>query len=65
MTIDVFNHFMPLAVLDQLRQRVPGHMALGAFPKLPTLWDVDARLPRGGVEGHEVGTGGEGGLHAG
>ncbi len=44
MTIDVFNHFMPLAVLDQLRQRVPGHMALGAFPKLPTLWDVDARL---------------------
>ncbi len=44
MILDVFNHFMPRSVLEQLERRVPGHIALTAFPKLPTLWDVDARL---------------------
>jgi len=44
MIIDVFNHFMPKAIYDRLSSLVPGHIALSAFPELPTLWDVDARL---------------------
>jgi len=44
MIIDVFNHFMPKAIYDRLASLVPGHVALSAFPELPTLWDVDARL---------------------
>lgn len=44
MIIDVFNHFMPKAIFDRLASLVPGHIALSAFPELPTLWDVDARL---------------------
>jgi predicted TIM-barrel fold metal-dependent hydrolase len=42
--IDVFNHFMPKAIYDRLASLVPGHIALSAFPQLPTLWNVDARL---------------------
>ncbi len=42
--LDVFNHFMPKAIFDRLSDLVPGHIALSAFPELPTLWDVDARL---------------------
>jgi hypothetical protein len=44
MYLDVFNHFMPKAIFDRLSDLVPGHIALSAFPELPTLWDVDARL---------------------
>jgi predicted TIM-barrel fold metal-dependent hydrolase len=44
MIIDVFNHFMPKAIFDRLSALVPGHVALAAFPQLPTLWDIDARL---------------------
>lgn len=44
MIIDVFNHFMPKRILDRLSDLVPGHVALKAFPELPTLWDVEARL---------------------
>jgi aminocarboxymuconate-semialdehyde decarboxylase len=44
MIIDIFNHFMPKSIFDRLAQLVPGHVALSAFPELPTLWDVDARL---------------------
>lgn len=44
MIIDVFNHFMPRAILDRLKDLVPGHPALTAFPELPTLWDIEARL---------------------
>jgi uncharacterized protein len=44
MIIDVFNHFMPKAYLDRLADRIPGHPAVTAFPRLRTLWDVDARL---------------------
>ena len=44
MMIDVFNHFVPKAYLDRLGELIPGHMVLGAFPRLKTLWDVDARL---------------------
>jgi predicted TIM-barrel fold metal-dependent hydrolase len=44
MMIDVFNHFMPKAYLDRLGDLIPGHMVLTSFPRLATLWDVDARL---------------------
>ena len=44
MIIDVFNHFMPKAYLDRLGSLIPGHMVLASFPRLKTLWDVDARL---------------------
>ncbi len=44
MYLDVFNHFMPKAIFERLAELVPGHIALSAFPELPTLWDVDARL---------------------
>jgi predicted TIM-barrel fold metal-dependent hydrolase len=42
--IDIFNHFMPKAYLDRLGDLIPGHTVLTAFPRLKTLWDVDARL---------------------
>src|SRR5919197_256047 len=44
MYLDVFNHFMPKAIFDRLSDLVPGHIALSAFPELPTLWDIEARL---------------------
>src|SRR5690242_5468278 len=44
MILDVFNHFMPKSIFDRLATLVPGHIALSAFPELPTLWDVNARL---------------------
>jgi predicted TIM-barrel fold metal-dependent hydrolase len=44
MIIDVFNHFVPKTYLDRLGQLIPGHMVLAAFPRLKTLWDIDARL---------------------
>jgi uncharacterized protein len=44
MMIDIFNHFMPRAHLDRLADRIPGHVAVQAFPKLKALWDVDERL---------------------
>jgi uncharacterized protein len=44
MMIDIFNHFMPKAYLDRLMELIPGHMVLTAFPRVRTLWDVDARL---------------------
>jgi aminocarboxymuconate-semialdehyde decarboxylase len=42
--LDVFNHFMPKSIFERLSTLVPGHVTLTAFPELPTLWDVDARL---------------------
>jgi len=44
MYLDVFNHFLPSAIFERLAELVPGHIALSAFPELPTLWNVDARL---------------------
>src|SRR5215470_5431035 len=44
MMIDVFNHFVPKAYLDRLATLIPGQPAVTAFPRLKTLWDVDARL---------------------
>jgi predicted TIM-barrel fold metal-dependent hydrolase len=43
MMIDIFNHFMPKAYLERLGDFIPGHPVLTAFPRLKTLWDVDAR----------------------
>jgi aminocarboxymuconate-semialdehyde decarboxylase len=42
--LDVFNHFMPKPYLDRLGELIPGHPVLGAFPRIKTLWDLDARL---------------------
>src|SRR5262245_39390930 len=44
MIIDVFNHFMPAPYFERLQRLVPGHAAATAFPRLRTLWDIDARL---------------------
>jgi uncharacterized protein len=44
MMIDIFNHFMPKAYLDRLGTLIPGHVVLTAFPRIKTLWDIDARL---------------------
>jgi uncharacterized protein len=44
MIIDIYNHFMPKPFLDRLGDLVPGHIVLKAFPRLKTLWDIDARL---------------------
>ena len=43
MMIDVFNHFMPKAYLARLGELIPGHPVLTAFPRIKTLWDIDAR----------------------
>jgi predicted TIM-barrel fold metal-dependent hydrolase len=42
--IDIFNHFMPAAYFERLCKLVPDHPAATAFPRLKTLWDIDARL---------------------
>jgi len=44
MKIDIFNHFMPKRVFERVRELVPHHPAMTAFPEVPTLWDVDERL---------------------
>ena len=42
--IDLFNHFMPGAYLARLEELIPGHVAVTAFPRLPALVDIEARL---------------------
>ena len=42
--LDVFNHFTPRAFFARLDGLIPGHPVLTAFPRLPALLDVDARL---------------------
>jgi predicted TIM-barrel fold metal-dependent hydrolase len=42
--LDIFTHFMPKPYLDRLGDLIPGHPVLTAFPRLKTLWDVEARL---------------------
>src|SRR5215472_14728523 len=42
--IDVFNHFMPKTYFARAQRLVPEHPAATAFPRLATLWDVEARL---------------------
>ena len=41
--IDIFNHFMPKTVFERVRELLPNHPAMKAFPEVPTLWDVDER----------------------
>jgi uncharacterized protein len=42
--LDVFTHFMPKPFLDRLGDLVPGHPVLAAFPRIATLWSLEARL---------------------
>jgi uncharacterized protein len=44
MIIDIYNHFLPKPFFDRLPDLIPGHVVLKAFPRLKTLWDLDARL---------------------
>jgi aminocarboxymuconate-semialdehyde decarboxylase len=44
MIIDVFNHFMPARYFERVRGLAPDHAAATAFPRLKTLWDIEARL---------------------
>jgi len=44
MKIDIFNHFMPKEYFDRLADLIPGHVVLGAFPRIKALVDVEARL---------------------
>ncbi|MBV9629059.1 MAG: amidohydrolase, partial [Xanthobacteraceae bacterium] len=42
--LDIFNHFMPSLYFERLQKLAPTHAAATAFPRLRTLWDLDARL---------------------
>jgi uncharacterized protein len=42
--LDIFTHFMPKPFLERLGELIPGHPVLTAFPRIKTLWDVDARI---------------------
>lgn len=42
--LDVFNHFTPQAFFSRLEKLIPGHPVLSAFPQLPALLDIEARL---------------------
>src|ERR1700722_1171256 len=44
MMIDIYNHFLPQPIWDRFSDLLPGHFAPSAFKRLPTLWDVEARL---------------------
>ena len=41
--LDVFTHFTPKPYFDRLGEIAPNLPALAIFPRLKTLWDVDAR----------------------
>ncbi len=41
--LDVFTHFMPKPFLERLGELIPGHPVLAAFPRIETLWSLDAR----------------------
>jgi predicted TIM-barrel fold metal-dependent hydrolase len=42
--LDVFTHFTPRPFFDKIAGLIPGHPVLKAFPQLPALLDLDARL---------------------
>jgi aminocarboxymuconate-semialdehyde decarboxylase len=44
MSLDICIHFLPKTLLDRLPDLIAGHVVLKAFPRLRTLWDLDARL---------------------
>ena len=42
MKIDLFNHVLPKPYFERLVDIVPDKRMLERYPKLPTLWDIDA-----------------------
>ncbi|MEE8334391.1 MAG: amidohydrolase, partial [Alphaproteobacteria bacterium] len=44
MKIDVFNHILPKGYFERLVEIIPDKRMLDLYPRLPTLWDIDARL---------------------
>ena len=44
MKLDVFNHILPKAYFERLVDIIPDKRMLARYPKLPTLWDIDAHL---------------------
>jgi uncharacterized protein len=42
--IDIFNHFMPRTTFERVRELIPNHPAMKAFPERQGLWDIDTRL---------------------
>jgi aminocarboxymuconate-semialdehyde decarboxylase len=44
MKLDVFNHILPKAYFERLVDIIPDRRMLDRYPRLPTLWDLDARL---------------------
>jgi aminocarboxymuconate-semialdehyde decarboxylase len=44
MMLDIFNHFTPKSFFTRLEQLIPGHPVLTAFPRIPALLDLEARL---------------------
>ncbi|HEY2532422.1 MAG TPA: amidohydrolase family protein [Xanthobacteraceae bacterium] len=44
MKTDIFNHFMPKHYFERLRDLIPDHVVLGAFPRIKALVDIEARL---------------------
>ena len=42
MKIDLFNHILPKPYFDRLVDIIPDKRMLERYPKLPTLWDLDA-----------------------
>jgi len=44
MKLDVFNHILPKAYFERLVEIIPDKRMLDFYPRLPTLWDLDARL---------------------
>ena len=44
MKIDIFNHILPPAYFERLKEVIPDKRMLGRYPLLPTLTDVEARF---------------------
>ncbi len=42
--LDIFNHVLPRPVFDRFKAIAPQNPGLGAFEKLTSLWDMDARF---------------------
>jgi uncharacterized protein len=42
--LDIFNHLMPAAYFERFKTLAPDLPAATMFPRLRTLWDIDARL---------------------
>jgi aminocarboxymuconate-semialdehyde decarboxylase len=44
MKLDVFNHILPAGYFERLAESVPDRRMRERWPRLPALWDVEARL---------------------